>query len=235
MRRVLRSTSAPILNRVKRIRFGLAVASAVFDSASRRNPLDQGVSQAREQLPELVGPEAVTGGPAGEQVQLLGFDPVFNLAQSRVVMPQGGRILAGQVRAQQVTAFPATGLAQPVPAQGEGEGLWGNRFPDLGQANVHQPIGAARFGLRGADLQQQRIPAQALSLQLVQPPPQFLQFAPAHAAFLQHPGPALRQDVEFAVLGYGSFTSTASRTACQGCPTNAFSIRLRRPFGVPTK
>ena len=36
--RVLRTTTAPILNRVNRIRFGLAVASAVFDSASRRNP-----------------------------------------------------------------------------------------------------------------------------------------------------------------------------------------------------
>ena len=37
MRRVLHSTTVLILNRVNRIRFGPAVASAVFDSASRRN------------------------------------------------------------------------------------------------------------------------------------------------------------------------------------------------------
>ena len=35
---MLRSTTAPIFNKVKRMRFGLAVASVVFDSARRRSP-----------------------------------------------------------------------------------------------------------------------------------------------------------------------------------------------------
>ena len=38
MRRVLRSTTAPIRNRVRRMRFGLATASAVLPSARRRSP-----------------------------------------------------------------------------------------------------------------------------------------------------------------------------------------------------
>ena len=38
MRRVLRSTTAPIRSKVRRMRFGPAVASAVHASAKRRNP-----------------------------------------------------------------------------------------------------------------------------------------------------------------------------------------------------
>ena len=38
MRRVLPSTTAPIFNKVKRMRFGLALASAVLDSVRRRSP-----------------------------------------------------------------------------------------------------------------------------------------------------------------------------------------------------
>ena len=47
-------------------------------------PLDQGIGRNRQQLPERVGPEAVTGRPVGKEVQLLVLEAVLQVAACAV-------------------------------------------------------------------------------------------------------------------------------------------------------
>ena len=42
-------------------------------------PLDQGIGQSRQQLPKLVGPEAVTRRPIGKEIQLLILEAVLHV------------------------------------------------------------------------------------------------------------------------------------------------------------
>ena len=42
-------------------------------------PLDQGIGQSRQQLPELVGPETMAGRPIGKEVQLLILEAVLHV------------------------------------------------------------------------------------------------------------------------------------------------------------
>ena len=89
--------------------------------------------------------------PEGEVV--LGFlERLLDLGEPRVVPPQRGGVLAGQVGAQQIPALAASRPTQPVAPQREAEGLRGHGLVRRGQADLHQVVGAARLLLRGAEL-----------------------------------------------------------------------------------
>lgn len=64
------------------IRARLGQCSVLQCSAPQ--PLEQGVGQARQQLPELVRPPTMAGGATGKQVLLLVLDPVLHIAPGTV-------------------------------------------------------------------------------------------------------------------------------------------------------
>lgn len=99
----------------------------------------------------------------------------FDLGETDVVLPQGGGVFVGQVGAQQIAAFTATHGAQLVAAQGEGEGVCGDGLVGFGEFNLDQSVGAPRFFLGGAELEQELVASQGLLLQLVEASPEFFQ------------------------------------------------------------
>lgn len=59
---------------------GAGTRQAGLAQGSAPQSFKQGVGQARQQLPELIGPPAMAGGPPGKQIQLLILDPVLGLS-----------------------------------------------------------------------------------------------------------------------------------------------------------
>ena len=54
-------------------------------------PLNQGIGQSRQQLPELVGPEMVTRRPIGKEIQLLILEAVTPRPRVRSTLGCRGR------------------------------------------------------------------------------------------------------------------------------------------------
>ena len=108
---------------------------------------------------------------ADGQIVLQFLERLLDLGELHVVAPQRGRILAGQVGAQQIAALAPPCLAQPLAPQRERERLWRDRFASLGQTDLDQVPGASGLLLRRAQLQQQFVALQRLPAQLVQSPP----------------------------------------------------------------
>ncbi len=94
------------------------------------------------------------------------LERLFDLGEAHVVTPQRGRVFAGEVGAQQIPAFPAADAAQFVASECEGEGVRGDRVIGFGQVDADQAISASGLLPGGAKLEQQRVAAEGLALQL---------------------------------------------------------------------
>ena len=209
---------------------------ASFSKTTRHQSLEPLAQDDAQSLREE-GHEQVRFDPLGSvmvdgpkiQVALLGAERFLDEDQLHVATTNQLRVVGAEVGAQQIPALPVAQAAQFLPVEGEGE------FPFARHGGWRQSGGDASGPIPGRPaFLQPWIAGEVLGLQLLEPLPVVLQFAPTHGAFLVESGAACGQHIHFPSCG-SSLTRNWGRTSCQDLAASSSSGWVSRPLGVPTR
>ena len=131
------------------------------------------------------------------QVALELLEDLFDLDQMQIEAPEVAGIVVGDVGAQEIAALAPPRLAQLFAVERETEGLGRDGLVLRRRFDRQQSIGLARLFLCRAELEQELVSSESLTLQPPQPLDQLAQAPSPHALFFFAPAFAAGEDIGF--------------------------------------